>query len=68
MCDYCMPHALTADSLDYVDHKWAGRTDEIYLQVYYCGEMIVDATVNNDNISHKFKINYCPMCGRKLEG
>ena len=68
MCDYCMPDALIAESLVYADYKWAGRTDGICIQVYSNGEMSIDATVNNDDISHIFKINYCPMCGRRLEG
>lgn len=63
LCKYCesdLKESLTAN-----DAKWSGRTDSIEVFVQP-GALSVTADIDNDSFSCKLRINYCPMCGKRV--
>lgn len=65
MCEHCEPKGK-AHLLN--NKNESGRTDMLELFIHRSGKLITNAEGNVNPIGHVFDINYCPMCGRKLEG
>lgn len=58
-CEYCQGDKVIYDKGDWQDYiRLTVIDDSIYLSVGADGQSAADESI---------KINYCPMCGRKLE-
>lgn len=80
MCEFCKNHWIE-EYKEYTVNDLSGRTESKYNEGFYTGiqtfidldinELKVVACLDNKHIkpileSESIKINYCPMCGRKL--
>lgn len=74
MCEYCeMKDRLdnTMSSLDYKTIRFGNLVNLIHMDLYmHKEEHVITCDLDNEYAdliaSVEIKINYCPMCGRKL--
>lgn len=79
MCEFCEEHVLKEEGCGYGIKPLSERCESEYNRDYYTGistyidkdRLKIFAVVDGENVKclsaeKSIKINYCPMCGRKL--
>ncbi|WP_125707504.1 hypothetical protein [Companilactobacillus zhongbaensis] len=67
-CEYCDPKNLRAFVIDFNESVCADT--DLHTSLYIEDKNLVIEQIDDEFIEHThiaFPINYCPMCGRKLE-